>query len=288
MPACARAPLRTRLRARPSIAFGGAAIDATGRPAARAHAGRLPRGGCGTARRDRRSEVVPARRPQCAPSRACCACAQRSGRSRTYARCACTRRSLRPRTLKREVLDGVDLLFVRELTGGIYFGEKRRDAMSASDLCTYTVAEIERIVRVAAQLARARRSQAHLDRQGERARDLAPVARGRHRGRAPRNSPTWPSSTCWSTRPPCTSSAGPRDFDVLVTENMFGDILTDEASMLAGLPGTAALGVPGRRARRASTSPSTAPRRTSPAAASPIPTARSSACALLLAALPEA
>ena len=53
-------------------------------------------------------------------------------------------------TLKRAVVEGVDLVFVRELTGGIYFGEKRRDARSASDLCTYTVEEIERIVRVAA------------------------------------------------------------------------------------------------------------------------------------------
>src|SRR5580693_3778155 len=52
-------------------------------------------------------------------------------------------------TLKPEVLEGVDLVFVRELTGGIYFGDKQRTATSASDLCLYTVAEIERIVRVA-------------------------------------------------------------------------------------------------------------------------------------------
>lgn len=55
--------------------------------------------------------------------------------------------------LRPEILEGVDLVFVRELTGGIYFGEKTRDATSASDLCTYTVDEIERIVRVAARLA---------------------------------------------------------------------------------------------------------------------------------------
>ena len=53
-------------------------------------------------------------------------------------------------TLKAEVVTGVDLVFVRELTGGIYFGETHRDAERASDLCTYSAAEIERIVRVAA------------------------------------------------------------------------------------------------------------------------------------------
>ena len=60
-------------------------------------------------------------------------------------------------TLKAEVVTGVDLVFVRELTGGIYFGDKRRDAQSAADVCTYTVGEIERIVRVAARLAQSRR-----------------------------------------------------------------------------------------------------------------------------------
>jgi 3-isopropylmalate dehydrogenase len=60
-------------------------------------------------------------------------------------------------TLKPEVLEGVDLVFVRELTGGIYFGEKKRDATSASDLCTYTVLEVERITRTAARLAQGRR-----------------------------------------------------------------------------------------------------------------------------------
>src|SRR5256886_13792239 len=60
-------------------------------------------------------------------------------------------------TLKAEVVQGVDLLFVRELTGGIYFGDKHRDAHSATDVCTYTVAEIERITRVAPRLAQSRR-----------------------------------------------------------------------------------------------------------------------------------
>jgi 3-isopropylmalate dehydrogenase len=136
-------------------------------------------------------------------------------------------------TLKPEVLEGVDLVFVRELTGGIYFGEKKRDATSASDLCTYTVAEVERITRVAARLAQQRR------------RKLTSIDK----------SNVLETSRLW--REVCerviktefpdvaldhmlVDSAAmhlirrPRDFDVLVTENMFGDILTDEASMLAG------------------------------------------------------
>src|SRR5580704_4844129 len=58
--------------------------------------------------------------------------------------------------LKRELIDGTDLMVVRELTGGIYFGEKTRTADSASDLCLYTTAEIERIARIAFEAAEAR------------------------------------------------------------------------------------------------------------------------------------
>jgi 3-isopropylmalate dehydrogenase len=136
-------------------------------------------------------------------------------------------------TLKREVVEGVDLLFVRELTGGIYFGEKRRDATSASDLCTYTVAEVERVVRVAAGLARARR------------RRLTSI----DKSNVLETSRLWRQVTTrvMAAQFPdvalehmLVDSAAmhlirrPRDFDVLVTENMFGDILTDEAAMLAG------------------------------------------------------
>src|SRR5690606_20310541 len=60
-------------------------------------------------------------------------------------------------TLKAEVVRGVDLVFVRELTGGIYFGAKTRSADSASDLCSYSASEIERVTRVAGRLAQARR-----------------------------------------------------------------------------------------------------------------------------------
>jgi 3-isopropylmalate dehydrogenase len=136
-------------------------------------------------------------------------------------------------TLKAEILEGVDLVFVRELTGGIYFGEKRRDAGSATDVCTYTVEEIERIVRVAARLARQRWGKVvSIDKANvlETSRLWREVTTRVMRAEFPEV----------SLEHMLVDSAAmhlirrPRDFDVLVTENMFGDILTDEASMLAG------------------------------------------------------
>src|SRR5580698_3557080 len=59
--------------------------------------------------------------------------------------------------IKADLLRGVDIMVVRELTGGIYFGDKHRTATEASDVCRYTVVEIERVVRLAAKLAQARR-----------------------------------------------------------------------------------------------------------------------------------
>ena len=136
-------------------------------------------------------------------------------------------------TLKREVIEGVDLVFVRELTGGIYFGEKRRDARSASDLCTYTVEEIERIVRVAATLARTRRRRLH-------SIDKSNVLETSRLWREVTQRVVAEEFKDVTLEHMLVDSAAmhlirrPRDFDVLVTENMFGDILTDEAAMLAG------------------------------------------------------
>jgi 3-isopropylmalate dehydrogenase len=136
-------------------------------------------------------------------------------------------------TLKREVVEGVDLVFVRELTGGIYFGEKRRDARSASDLCTYTVEEIERIVRVAATLARTRRRKLT-------SIDKSNVLETSRLWREVAQRVVSQEFTDVALEHMLVDSAAmhlirrPRDFDVLVTENMFGDILTDEAAMLAG------------------------------------------------------
>ena len=78
--------------------------------------------------------------------------------------------------LKRDRIEGTDLLVVRELTGGIYFGEKTRTETTASDLCSYTSEEVERIARVAFECS-AREGRQR--RQGQRARDEPAVARGR-------------------------------------------------------------------------------------------------------------
>jgi len=135
--------------------------------------------------------------------------------------------------LRAEILDGVDMLVVRELTGGIYFGKKTRTATSASDLCEYTVSEIERIVRVAARLAGARRG--HLC-----SVDKANVLETSRLWRDVTDRlmatefPDVALETLLVDAAAMHLLSRPSDFDVIVTENMFGDILTDEASMLAG------------------------------------------------------
>ncbi len=134
--------------------------------------------------------------------------------------------------IKPEVLDGVDLVFVRELTGGIYFGEKTRTATTATDLCSYSVDEVERITRVAGRLAQARRKKVYsIDKSNvlETSRLWREVAERVIKTEFPGV----------SIEHMLVDSAAmhlirrPRDFDVLVTENMFGDILTDEGAMLA-------------------------------------------------------
>ncbi len=100
----------------------------------------------------------------------------------------------------RDVED-VDLLVVRELTGGIYFGAKEEGTERASDLCTYTREEVERIARVA---FRAAKSRVVSRRQGQRAGHEPPVACRRLRAAPRTNSSTSSSSTCSSTTPRCS------------------------------------------------------------------------------------
>ena len=135
--------------------------------------------------------------------------------------------------LKGEITQGVDLVVVRELTGGIYFGEKTRDESSASDLCTYTAGEIERIVRVAARLAASRRGKlCSIDKANvlETSRLWRDVTNRLMRDEFPEIE----LETLLVDAAAMHLLSRPRDFDVIVTENMFGDILTDEASMLVG------------------------------------------------------
>ena len=116
--------------------------------------------------------------------------------------------------LRRERIEGTDLLVVRELTGGIYFGRKDRQPDSALDECVYTSAEVDpdRPYGLRGRRApgrRRRRGAGHIGRQGQRARDLTPVARGDHAD-WPANTRKSPSTTCSSTTPPCSSSPTPR------------------------------------------------------------------------------
>jgi 3-isopropylmalate dehydrogenase len=138
--------------------------------------------------------------------------------------------------LKPEVLTGTDIVVVRELTGGIYFGEKRRSADAASDLCSYSVEEIQRVTRVAGRLARERRkSITSVDKANvlETSRLWRSTVEDVLRGEFPDvklEHMLVDSAAMHLIRKPAS-------FDVILTENMFGDILTDEASMLAGSMG---------------------------------------------------
>ena len=146
--------------------------------------------------------------------------------------------------LKRELIEGTDLLVVRELTGGIYFGEKTRTETSASDLCVYTTEEIERIARVAFRSARAKVTSVDKANVLESSRLWREVVHRLHAAEFPdvQLEHALVDSTAMKL------VAAPRHFDVILTENMFGDILSDEAAMLTGSLGmlpSASLGAEG-------------------------------------------
>jgi 3-isopropylmalate dehydrogenase len=132
--------------------------------------------------------------------------------------------------LKRELIEGTDLLVVRELTGGIYFGEKTRTADSASDTCVYTRVEIERIARVAFGAARRRVTSVDKANVLETSRLWREVVRELHA----REFAHLELEHLLVDNAAMRLIAAPRDFEVIVTENMFGDILSDEAAMLTG------------------------------------------------------
>jgi 3-isopropylmalate dehydrogenase len=134
--------------------------------------------------------------------------------------------------LKNEKLQNVDVLFVRELTGGAYFGAKTRTADTATDECKYTVAEVERVVRRAFALARGRRH--HVT-----SVDKANVLETSRlwRSTVQRVAADYPDVKVEHQLVDSMAMlllTQPNRYDVVVTENLFGDILTDEAAALAG------------------------------------------------------
>jgi 3-isopropylmalate dehydrogenase len=135
--------------------------------------------------------------------------------------------------LRPELLEGVDILFVRELTGGLYFGPRGREGTSAYDTCVYSEQEVERVARVAGRLARGRANRVT-------SVDKANVLD---------TSRLWRSTTerCFAEEFPDVDLehrlvdaaamqliSQPAAFDVILTENLFGDILSDEGSVLCG------------------------------------------------------
>ena len=137
--------------------------------------------------------------------------------------------------LRAEVVRGTDFICVRELTGGIYFGRPQGrddDGKRAFDTCTYTVGEIERVLHVAFRLAASRRHKLTVV-------DKANVLETSRlwRETAQRIAKEYPAVTVdymFVDNAAMQIIRQPACFDVIVTENMFGDILTDEASVISG------------------------------------------------------
>src|SRR5512132_3060335 len=132
--------------------------------------------------------------------------------------------------LKRDRIEGTDLLVVRELTGGIYFGEKTRSETAAADQCLYDAAEIERIARTGFQAARSRVTSVDKANVLETSRLWREVVMRVHS----QEFPNIELEHLLVDNAAMRLIAAPRHFDVLLTENMFGDILSDEAAMLTG------------------------------------------------------
>jgi 3-isopropylmalate dehydrogenase len=137
--------------------------------------------------------------------------------------------------LKREIVSGVDIIMVRELTGGIYFGKpqgRSEDGRTAYDSCVYSKYEIERVVRLACEYA--------LKRQGkvtvvDKANVLATSRLWRETSKEiVRDYPGIEMDFMFVDNAAMQLIQNPLRFDVIVTENMFGDILSDEASVITG------------------------------------------------------
>jgi 3-isopropylmalate dehydrogenase len=143
--------------------------------------------------------------------------------------------------LKRELIEGTNMLIVRELTGGLYYGERGRSGGRAFDTCVYSVDEIERIARTGFEAARTRVTSVDKANVLETSRLWREVVTDIHEREFQHIELEHQLVDSAAMR----LIAAPREFDVILTENMFGDILSDEASMLTGSLGmlpTASLG----------------------------------------------
>jgi 3-isopropylmalate dehydrogenase len=130
--------------------------------------------------------------------------------------------------LKRELIEDTDLLVVRELTGGIYFGDRGLDGDTAYDTCIYSESEVERIARVGFELARRKVTSV------DKANVLETSRLWRKVVERVGETEDIPLEHMLVDTAAMQLVARPAEFDVILTENMFGDILSDEAAMLTG------------------------------------------------------
>jgi 3-isopropylmalate dehydrogenase len=141
-------------------------------------------------------------------------------------------------TLKREVIEGVDLLVVRELTGGVYFGTPKGrveadGSVRAFNTMAYSDHEIDRIAKVGFELAQQRRGQlCSVDKAN--VLDVSQLWRDRVEALHAASYPDVQLSHMYVDNAAMQLVRNPRQFDVLLTSNLFGDILSDEAAMLSG------------------------------------------------------
>jgi 3-isopropylmalate dehydrogenase len=146
--------------------------------------------------------------------------------------------------LRRERIEGTDLLVVRELTGGIYFGDRGRTDGRAHDTCVYSTREIERIARAGFRAARSRVTSVDKANVLETSRLWRETVLKVHSAEFPNVE----LEHLLVDNAAMQLVNAPRHFDVILTENMFGDILSDEAAMLTGSIGllpSASVGEPG-------------------------------------------
>ena len=134
--------------------------------------------------------------------------------------------------LKKNIIENVDMLIVRELTGGLYFGEKKSSNTFSSDLCTYTVDEIERVTSIAIDFAKKRRNKITLV-------DKANVLETSRLWRKTVQEislkhPEVEIDYMFVDNAAMQIILNPKQFDVILTENLFGDIISDEASVIGG------------------------------------------------------